>query len=113
MRDTVDEIIGELEQGRPVLVLMTLSASFDWAGSAGVVDPSAGEQPDPSRRHAVIAVGHGEVNGQRAVHIRNSWGDGWGSAGYAWLTEKFLLPRVFRLAILTEDLNVSPHSAAA
>ncbi|MGB8275952.1 MAG: C1 family peptidase [Alphaproteobacteria bacterium] len=111
--DTVDEIIEELEQARPVVVLMRLSTSFDWAGRAGVVDPDAGEMPDPFRRHAVVAVGHGELNGQRAVLIRNSWGDGWGDGGYAWLTERFLVPRIFGLAILTEDLSVSPHTAAA
>lgn len=111
--DTIDEIIDELEMGRPVLVLMTLSTSFDWAGPAGLVDPGVNEQPDPFRRHAVVAIGYGEVNGQRAMLIRNSWGDGWGNGGYAWLTETFLLPRIFRLAILTEDISVSAHTAAA
>jgi hypothetical protein len=112
-KDTVEAIVDELELGRPVLTLLRLSTSFDWVKTDGVVDPGPNEKPDLFRRHAVISVGHGDVNGQRAVLIRNSWGDGWGALGYGWLTEKFLLPRVFRLAILKEDLSVSPYSAAA
>lgn len=111
--DTVDAIIAELDQGQPLLTLLRLSRSFDWVGPDGVVEQASGENPDYLRRHAVIAVGYGEVGKQRAVLIRNSWGDGWGAKGYGWLTEKFLLPRVFRLAVLKEDLSVSPHTAAA
>jgi co-chaperonin GroES (HSP10) len=93
--------------------LLRLSRSFDWVQADGVVDAGPGEQPEYLRRHAVIAVGHGEIKGQRAVLVRNSWGDSWGDGGYGWLTEKFLLPRVFRLAILKEDLSVSRRTAAA
>ena len=110
---TIDTIVGKVARGRPVIVLLRLSWSFDWVKTDGIVDEAAGEQPDFARRHAVIAVGHGEVGGQRAVLIRNSWGSGWGAGGYGWLTEKYLLPRVFQLGILKEDLSVSPHSAAA
>lgn len=112
-RDTVDAIIDELANSRPVLTLTTLSHSFDWVKADGIVDPGPNEQPEYLRRHAVIAVGHGYIDGQRAILVRNSWGDGWGNRGYGWLTEKFLLPRVFRLAILKEDLSVSCSTAAA
>jgi hypothetical protein len=110
---TVDAMVRELDGGRPLIVLLRLSWSFDWVKPDGVVDEAAGEQPDINRRHAVIATGHGEVNGQRAINIRNSWGEGWGAGGYGYLTEKYLVPRVFRLAILKEDLSVSPRSVAA
>jgi aminopeptidase C len=75
----------------------------------------AGEQPDLNRRHAVIAAGHGEVNGQRAIIIRNSWGERWGDGGCGYLTEKYLVPRVFQLAVLKEDLPVpsQPDCASA
>jgi hypothetical protein len=112
-KDTVDAIIAELDQNRPVLMLMRLSRSFDWVKADGIVDPSPTEQPEYLRRHAVIAVGHGEVLGQRAVLVRNSWGGGWGLGGYGWLTENFLRPRVFRLAILKEDLSASLRTVAA
>jgi Papain family cysteine protease len=111
--NTIKAIIGELDAGRPVLTLLRLSSSFDWVGADGVVDPGPNEAPDYFRRHAVIAVGYGKFKGQPVVLIRNSWGDGWGASGYGWLTENFLLPRVFRLAILKEDLSASVHSHAA
>jgi Papain family cysteine protease len=111
--DTVDAIISELDAGVPVLTLMRLSRSFYHVGPDGIVDQAPGEGPDYHRRHAVIAVGHGTVGAERAVLIRNSWGGAWGTNGYGWLTERFLRPRVFRLAILKEDLSVSAHSVAA
>jgi hypothetical protein len=111
--ETVDAIFAELAKGRPVLILLRLSRSFDWVGSDGIVDQAVGEQPEYLRRHAVIAVGVGDIGGQRAVLVRNSWGNGWGNGGYGWLTERFLLPRVFRLAFLKEDLSVSPGTVAA
>lgn len=110
---TVDAIIAELDRDCPVLVLIRLSRSFDWIAADHIVDPGAGEQPEYLRRHAVVAVGHGEAKGQRAVLIRNSWGIAWGDHGYGWLTEKFLAPRLFGAAILKEDLNVSADKAAA
>lgn len=111
--NVVDEVVSELNNGRPVLVLMTLSMSFFMAGSDGLVNSPSDEQPNLSQRHAVIAVGHGEALGQRAILVRNSWGAGWGDGGYALITEPFLVPRIFRLAVLMENLDVSARSAAA
>jgi hypothetical protein len=110
---TIDAMVSELDRGRPLIVLLRLSWSFDWVKSDGIVDEASGEQPDLNRRHAVIASGHGEINGQRTIIVRNSWGEGWADGGYGYLTEKYLVPRVFQLAILKEDLSVSPRSAAA
>ena len=106
--NTADAIIAELDQGRPVVTSIKLSHSFDWARPDGIVDQHPNEMPSHLRRHAVVSVGHGTVEGQRAILVRNSWGGGWADGGYAWLTEAFLLPRVIRLAILKEDLSVSP-----
>ena len=50
---------------------------------------------------------------RRVVLVRNSWGEAWGQSGQAWLSEMFLKPRVFRLAILTENVDVSAPVAAA
>ncbi len=102
---SVDEIISSLNSGVPILVLMYLSMSFYIGGVDGIIMPAAGEDPDYSLRHAVAAVGHGEVGGQRAILVRNSWGTAWGDEGYAWLIETYLAPRLIRLAALTEELN--------
>lgn len=111
-KETVDRILMELNLGRPIVILMTLSMSF-YRPINGLVNPDSNEAATPSPRHAVIAVGHGEILGQRVVLVRNSWGAGWGNEGYAWLTEAFLSSRVFELAILKEDLNVHSYSNAA
>jgi hypothetical protein len=110
---TVAEIIGRLDENKPALVLLTLSPAFDLANpSNDVVDQKPGEQPNPARRHAVVAVGYGVLAGQKVVLIRNSWGELWGREGHAWLTESYLTARVFRIGILTEDPDVQTHSDA-
>lgn len=108
----LDRIIEELGQGRPVIILLMLSRAFYARNPQGVVDPAIDETPEPQRRHAVIAVGHGTVDGQRAILVRNSWGPTWGDAGYGWLTERFLTPRIFAAALLLEEVDVSARSAA-
>lgn len=100
----VDAIIDELDGGRPVILLLQLSAAFFRPAADAVVDPAPGETPEPARRHAVIAVGHGDVDGKLAILIRNSWGERWGAGGYAWLTDAFIGPRLFAAAKLTEEV---------
>jgi hypothetical protein len=113
---TFDSIIAQLDQGIPVIVMLRLSRSFYYVTPDGFIDQAPGELPDFHRRHAVIAVAYGAAGAERTVLIRNSWGHHWGANGYGWLTEKYMQPRVFHLAVLKEDLSdvsVSPHSAAA
>jgi len=110
---SLDQLVHELEKGRPVIVLLTLSRSFYTPATQAVVDPAEGEAPEPARRHAVIAVGHGTVHSQRAILVRNSWGPRWGDAGHAWLTERFLGPRIFGAAVLMEEVDVSARSVTA
>jgi hypothetical protein len=111
--DTTEEIVQRLDHARPVLVLLTLSRAFDLVDRSGIVDQLPGDEPDFNRRHAVIAVGYGLVGANRAILVRNSWGEDWGRGGYAWLTEAYLEPRIFRIGILTEDVNVPTRAAAA
>jgi hypothetical protein len=95
------------------MLLMTLSSSFYTPNASGVVVAPVTELPDPTRRHAMAVVAHGTVDSERAVLVRNSWGPGWGVAGHAWLLEPFLTPRIMRVAMLLEELNVYPDRSAA
>jgi hypothetical protein len=113
MAESVHDVIRELDAGRPVIILLTLSASFYRPGPGGLIHPAPGEVREPQRRHAVIAVGHGDVDAHRAILVRNSWGERWADGGHGWLTEPFLGPRLFASAKLTEEVNVSARPAAA
>jgi hypothetical protein len=55
---TVRQVIDQLNAGFPVLMTMTLSDAFYHPDGDGVIE--ANEPADPKRRHAVVAVGHGE-----------------------------------------------------
>jgi len=111
--EAIDEIIGHLQAKTPCLIVMMISDAFYVPNAEGVIEAVPSEDPDPTRRHAVVAVGHGHVNGVRAVLIRNSWGLDWGIAGHAWLPEPFIEPRLTRIALLTEEINVPTQNLAA
>ena len=112
-RDSVSSVVdllNRLDAGVPVLLTMCLSDAFFNPDDDGLIVVS--EPPDPQRRHAVIAVGHGKHGTERMILIRNSWGQSWGIDGYAWLSETYLLPRIDVIAEMKEDLtNVSSNPA--
>ena len=101
-----------LAAGNPIVVLTMLSASF-FAPVDGIVDEAPGELPEPSQRHALVAVGAGKVFGKPATLVRNSWGSAWGLDGYGWLTDRYLAPRLFATADLLEEIDVSTRAIAA
>jgi C1A family cysteine protease len=109
----IAEIVASLDAGQPVLVLLMLSNSFYMPDETGLVMAAPGEAPDPLRRHAVIAVGHGTRGGEPIILVRNSWGEGWGLKGHAWLPASYLTPRLTRLALLKETINVPAPNLAA
>jgi Papain family cysteine protease len=109
----LDEVHKALDDGRPTLMLLRLSASFYRPEPDGVVVMPAGEPELQKVRHAVVAVAYGLVDGQPAVLVRNSWGAGWGLAGHAWLTVDFVGARLFGVAVLGGEVNVSPDPKAA
>lgn len=101
-RASVEKIVAELDQNRPVLFTMSVSRSFFHAGPEGIVD--AQEPLEPKRVHALVAVGHGLQGLDRFILIRNSWGEGWALDGHAWLDFSYLEPRLLVAATMAGEL---------
>jgi hypothetical protein len=99
---TVNALVAQIDSDKPVLLTMSVSASFFSPRPDGLIGGS--EPTEPKRRHAVIAVGHGEHAGETIVLLRNSWGAGWGLAGYGWVTRAYLEPRLLRAATMNGDI---------
>lgn len=79
-----DALIAE----RIVLLILEVTDGF-WYPSSGVIDVSAADKPDG--RHAVACVGIAtHPSSGRCLLIKNSWGEGWGLGGYAWVTLRYV-----------------------
>lgn len=87
-----DEVWDAIEDDRPILIGMTISAAFFGPDKDGVVDSN--EPQDPDLRHAVLIVATAKRRRKKYVLARNSWGDTWGLSGYAWLSERYMGPRI-------------------
>jgi hypothetical protein len=56
--------------------------------------------------HAVLAVGFEKKEGTR-ICIRNSWGAGWGIAGYGWVEEEYLMANLKYAATITRQQEIT------
>ncbi|MFQ4147463.1 C1 family peptidase [Arthrobacter sp. LAPM80] len=89
---SLDQMKGCLASGYPIVFGFTVYDSFESAtvASSGVVPmPASGESVLGG--HCVMAVGYDDAS-QRFT-IRNSWGEGWGMAGYATMPYAYLLSK--------------------
>lgn len=90
-----------LAAGLPSMFGFTVFNSYVQAGTTGKIPfPSSGEKIVGG--HAIVACGYddtmkiknlapGSDETKGALLIRNSWGSGWGNAGYGWLPYDYVL----------------------
>jgi C1A family cysteine protease len=68
----------------------TVFTSFETPGVAGSgVIPLPQPSESPVGGHAVVCVGYDDA--RQAFIVRNSWGAGWGEAGYGWMPYAYML----------------------
>lgn len=99
--DLLTRIKTNLAAGLPSMFGFTVYSSISQAQASGKIPyPTKGEKINGG--HAIVAVGFddamkvkntnaGGVTTTGALLIRNSWGTGWGSAGYGWLPYEYVL----------------------
>lgn len=92
---------GVLEEGRPVLLIVDVSISFFRPPAGAIINAPTAERSEGT--HAIIAVGYGHLDKAVAYLVRNSWGEKWGSNGYAWLHEDYLQPRLRAAGVFTPE----------
>ena len=97
----LNQIKTNLAAGLPSMFGFTVYNSYTQSGTTGKIPyPSEGEKI--AGGHAIVAIGYddkmkiknsnsGAKETTGAFLIRNSWGTGWGMAGYGWLPYEYVL----------------------
>jgi C1A family cysteine protease len=97
----LNQIKTNLAASLPAIFGFTVYNSYSQAATTGKIPfPTAGEKINGG--HAIMAVGYddnmkilntniGATETTGAILIRNSWGTGWGEAGYGWLPYEYVL----------------------
>lgn len=92
LRHALEDLKGCLAEGYPFVFGFTVYTSFE---SDQVKQTGVMSLPEPGETlvggHAVMAVGYDDT--RRVLIVRNSWGPGWGDAGYFYMPYEYLIAR--------------------
>ena len=83
-------LVDRLTNSQPLVLVLRITAGFQRAQSDNPIIHYIDGALERGL-HAVVAVGIGfDKNGFPCFKVRNSWGMGWGSEGYAWLHRSYI-----------------------
>ncbi len=84
-------INAQLTSGQPAVLVVDVDTTF-YSYTAGEI-LAFNSAATIQARHAVALCGMRNEMSQYCFLVKNSWGSGWGDAGYAWLEESYILAR--------------------
>lgn len=89
--ERIAQIKQALSAGNPVVFGIKIANNFTkYTGDSVIFNPGSGWIGS----HAMIIVGWSEE--KQAFEVRNSWGSGWGNAGYCWMDKNYIASDVAR-----------------
>ncbi|MBR9973780.1 hypothetical protein [Magnetospirillum sulfuroxidans] len=104
-----DEAAHIIGSGKPLVLGLALSTAFFTPDTAGRLRFQQGDLDTP-HRHAVVGVAAAySTEGDMNVLVRNSWGDGWGLNGHAWLPVGYLEKRLLWIGSIGGDAANEAH----
>jgi C1A family cysteine protease len=90
----LNQMKGCLAEGYPFVFGFTVYESFESTAVAGTgIVPMPGQNEQQVGGHAVAAVGYDDT--QQRFIVRNSWGTGWGMAGYCTMPYTYLTDHAY------------------
>lgn len=94
----LDLVWAAVEREKTAMLVMDISGSF-YMPKAPIAVVKAVAAETRVATHAVLAVGTGTIEQDQYFLIRNSWGEKWGDAGYAWLHRGYIEERLIEVGL--------------
>lgn len=102
-----DDLEVRIADGSPVVLVLEVTDAFENPGRDGQIDLPDLRAP-AGDYHAVLVVGAATRIDGRSLMIRNSWGEGWGAGGFAWLPVSYLESFAVQAGVVDLAVNATP-----